>query len=79
MTIDKVKLERLKEIVSKLEKDGIDSMEEISFEFIMANCFPLIYDNIKAEMTKQYIKGFEDGMNKSQKKRGKKNEASWNN
>lgn len=79
MILDKVKLERLKEIVSRLEKDGFGPMEEVSFEFIMANCFPMIYDNIKAEMTKQYIKGFEDGMNKSQGKRGKKNETSWNN
>ena len=78
MEIDKVTLERLKAIVTRLERDGIKPEEEISFEFIMANCFPLIYDNIKAELTKQYIEGFKQGLKKSEEKKGKKNEVMWN-
>ncbi len=78
MKLDTVQLGRLKNIVDRLEKDGINLSEEISFEFLMANCFPSIYDNIKAEMTKRYIEGFERGLEKGKERRDK-NENTWNN
>ncbi|MBR4155381.1 MAG: hypothetical protein IKU01_01580 [Bacteroidales bacterium] len=75
MTLDTVKLGRLVELVNRLERDGIDFEEEISFEFLIANCFPLIYENIKSEMTKKYIEGFKAGLQKAAEKEGKKNET----
>ena len=62
--IDTVSFGRLKNLVDHLERDKIKEDEEISFEFVVANCFPLIYDNIKQEMTKKYIEGFSEGVKK---------------
>lgn len=62
--IDTVSFGRLKNLVDHLERDSIKEDEEISFEFVVANCFPLIYDNIKQEMTKKYIEGFSEGVKK---------------
>jgi hypothetical protein len=62
--IDTVSFGRLKNLVDRLERDDIKDEEEISFEFVIANCFPLVYDNIKQELTKKYIEGFAEGVKK---------------
>lgn len=78
MNLDNVKLQRLKDIIERLEKDGVKPSEDIPFEFIMANCFPLIYEKIKQEMTNQYIEGFKTGLSRAKKKEDDKNEVTWN-
>lgn len=78
LKLDTVQLGKLKNMVDQLEKGGIDLSEEISFEFLVASCFPSIYDNIKAEMTKRYIEGFERGLEKGTERRDK-NENTRNN
>lgn len=54
---DVVKFEQLKKIVDKLEKAGMTTDSEISFEFICGSLFPLIYYKIKGEMRHQYDEG----------------------
>lgn len=66
--IDIVKLSRLKHVISSAEKHNHDDIDmDISFEFIIASCFPKIYDNIKNrlafEHTQGYIEGREDMKN----------------
>ena len=36
-------------------------MKEVSFEFLVASCFPKAMDNIKAEMRRQYTLGYVEG------------------
>ena len=61
--IDSITFEKLKKIINKLEKDNIKSDTPISFEFLISSCFPNIYENMKKEMTLQYIEGYKAGLN----------------
>lgn len=66
--LDTVKLERIKRCVESIEKHFENEPErlqdiEISFEYIIGSLFPNVLNNIKNEMTKNYIAGFEVGKN----------------
>jgi hypothetical protein len=36
--------------------------QEVSFEFLIASCFPHVLDNIKEEMRRQYTEGYVNGL-----------------
>ena len=61
-----VKLETLEKICKMLKKN---KTKEVSFEFLIASCFPHVLDNIKEEMRRQYTKGYVNGL----KEGGKQN------
>lgn len=66
--LDTVKLERIKRCVESIEKHFENEPErlqgiEVSFEYIIGSLFPNVLNNIKDEMTKNYIAGFESGKN----------------
>ena len=66
--LDAVKLERIKRCVESIEKHFENEPErlqdiEVSFEYIIGSFFPQIMDNIKTEMTRKYIEGFNSGQN----------------
>lgn len=63
--IDYVSLARLERMVESLSKHPyLEDKEEIqvSFEYIVGSLFPDILDNIKDEITKSYIQGYNDGI-----------------
>ena len=54
-----VKLETLEKICKKLKKN---KTKEVSFEFLIASCFPHVLNNIKEEMRRQYTEGYVKGL-----------------
>lgn len=66
--LDVVKLSRLKKIIDLLERNNKDKEDfEVAFEYIIASCFPRVWENIQKvladEHTKGYIEGREDMKN----------------
>ena len=53
-----VKREKLDKVYEQIKKH---KMKEVSFEFLVASCFPHIFENIKEEMRRQYTLGYIDG------------------
>ena len=64
----KVKTKKLHSMVKKLKKNDI---EEVSFEFLMASCFPTVLYNIKEEMRMQYTQGYAAGLKEGGKEKEK--------
>ena len=64
----KVETKKLHSMVKKLKKNDI---EEVSFEFLMASCFPDVFYNIKEEMRMQYTQGYAAGLKESEKEKEK--------
>ena len=60
-----VKYGTLKRIMERLEKTNLNDESEITFEFLVGSCFPDILNNIKAEIRKQYTKGYIEGKRES--------------
>lgn len=54
-----VKVKKLDTILERLHEKDI---EEVSFEFLVASCFPHILDNIKEEMRRQHAIGYIEGL-----------------
>lgn len=66
--LDTVKLSRLKKIIELIERNNNNSEEiEVSFEYMIASCFPRVWNNIQErlsyEHTQGYIQGREDAEN----------------
>ena len=60
--LDTVKLSRLKKIIQNMESYYKDKEDvDISFEFIIANCFPSCYNKITQELQHQYTLGYLEG------------------
>ena len=58
-----VKLSKLQAIIKNIENNQKNNGDiEISFEFLMASCFPTCYKNIQNEMQRQYTLGYAEGM-----------------
>ena len=64
--LDTVKLSRLKKIVELIEKNN-DEDVDVTFEYMIASCFPRVWNNIQKrlsyEHTQGYIQGREDAEN----------------
>lgn len=64
--LDTVKLSRLKKIVELIERNN-DEDVDVTFEYIIASCFPRVWNNIQKrlsyEHTQGYIQGREDAEN----------------
>lgn len=56
---EQVKVSFLKNMIKRLDKESIN---EISFEFLVGSCFPHIIENIKTELREQYTKGYSAGL-----------------
>lgn len=54
----KIDIEKFNKIVKAIRKNN---MKEVSFEFLVASCFPKAMDNIKEEMRRQYTLGYIEG------------------
>lgn len=54
-----VKFETLERIYKILKAKGT---QEVSFEFLIASCFPHVLDSIKEEMRRQYTEGYVNGL-----------------
>ena len=65
----KVETKGLSSMVKKLKKNNI---KEVSFEFLIASCFPNALKNIKEEMRMQYTQGYAAGLQESGEKSQKK-------
>ena len=57
---DFIPVSRLRKI-TELFKD-CQPQEKITFEFLIASCFPIIYENINKRLTEEYIKGYNQGI-----------------
>ena len=51
---ESVPIEHLKKLLEKIP----DSVEELSFEFVIASCFPTCWNNIQETMKRQYTLGY---------------------
>jgi hypothetical protein len=64
--LDTVKLSRLKKIIELIERNN-DKDVEVTFEYMIASCFPRVWNNIQKrlsyEHTQGYIQGREDAEN----------------
>lgn len=64
--LDTVKLSRLKKIVELIERNN-DEDVDVTFEYMIASCFPRVWNNIQKrlsyEHTQGYIQGREDAEN----------------
>lgn len=56
-----VKLSDIKRMIFAIEKDIPDQDPELSFEFVLIALFPNCWNNIKAEINRQYTLGYIDG------------------
>ena len=56
-----VKLSDIKRMIDSLEKDGNEQDFELSFEFVLIALFPDCWNNVKAELSRQYTLGYIDG------------------
>lgn len=57
--LDSVKLSHLRKVIKSIENGMGPNMDpDIPFEYLIQACFPKILDNIKVEMTKKYIEGY---------------------
>ena len=56
---DFIPVSRLRRI-TELFKD-CEPQEKVTFEFLIASCFPRIYENINERLTETYIKGYNQG------------------
>lgn len=54
-----VSIKKLDKIMKILHETNT---EEVSFEFLVASCFPHILDNIKEEMRHQHALGYVEGL-----------------
>lgn len=64
--LDTVKLSRLKKIIELIERNN-DKDVDVTFEYMIASCFPRVWNNIQKrlsyEHTQGYIQGREDAEN----------------
>ena len=56
-----VKLSDVKRMVASIEKDVKNENSELSLEFMLVALVPNCWNNIKAEMNRQYTLGYIDG------------------
>lgn len=66
----KVETKKLNSMAKKLKRNGI---KEVSFEFLMASCFPDALKNIKEEMRRQYTLGYTAGLREKEEINHSKN------
>lgn len=60
-------LKKLNRVIRKLNESYGEEDVLISYEFIVMNLFPDIYQNTKDFMTKKYIEGYKKGVEDSKK------------
>lgn len=57
------KLSHLKKLIASLEKNGSPEVDmDISFEYIVGSCFPLVYQNVLNKLKDEYTKGYIQGL-----------------
>lgn len=57
--LDTIKLSSLERMIRQIKKEIAPRKDcDLSFEFIIASCFPKIMDNIKDAFTQNYIAGY---------------------
>lgn len=60
--LDVVKLSRLKKIINLLEKNNKNEEDfEVTFEYMIASCFPRVWKNIQKVLTDEHTKGYIEG------------------
>lgn len=57
--IEPVSIKKLQKMCKILKENG---KKEASFEFLMASCFPKVYENIKEELRYQYTLGYTESL-----------------
>ena len=60
-----VSIRQLRKILKLAEEHH--KIEEVTFTFLIASCFPNIYENIKEELKRQHAMGYAEGLKDSQK------------
>ena len=50
-----------KMLYNLIEKEKCSLYTKLSFEFILASCFPKAYENMTELLKQEYRRGFEDG------------------
>lgn len=53
-----IKYKKIRKIIDALKERSVNSNPDVSFEYIMASCFPQALENIKLAMREQYTKGY---------------------
>ena len=67
VNVPSVSIKDLEKLINKV-KEVTDSDEtEITFEFILASLFPTCWNNIQAELGRQYALGYMQGQNDFQR------------
>ena len=61
ISIPKVHLSDLEKLVSKVKQATSSENAEIGFDFIIASLFPTSWENIKADLSRHYTKGYIQG------------------
>ena len=60
--LDFVKLSRLKKIIALLEKNNQTKEDiDVAFEYIIASCFPRVWENIQKILSEEHTKGYIEG------------------
>lgn len=61
--LDFVKLSRLKKVIELLERNNQSKEEDIdvTFEYIIASCFPRVWKNIQRVLSEEHTKGYIEG------------------
>lgn len=60
--LDFVKLSRLKKIIDLLEKNNQTEEDiDVAFEYIIASCFPRVWENIQKILSEEHTKGYIEG------------------
>lgn len=55
--LDYISIDKIEKVINQLKKQ---KMNKIPMSFVVS-LFPNAYENLKANMAKEYIRGFEDG------------------
>ena len=61
VSIPNIRLSELERLIQKVREVVGTENTEISFEFIIASLFPTSWNNIQADLSRQYTKGYIQG------------------
>lgn len=64
--LDTVKLSRLKKIVELIERNN-DKDVDVTFEYMIASCFPRVWNNIQKRLSYEHTQGYIQGREDAEK------------
>lgn len=66
--IDKTKLSRIEQVLESVKRHNVvETDPDITFEFIMASCFPSIWSNVQKKLLDEHMAGYIEGLEEGKK------------